>query len=68
MLCLMKNPRVHKKLVAEIDGALQEGKIPPSETQVISDAQARTLPYLQAVIKEVGPCYDGSEMLSSSIN
>ncbi|KIX07159.1 uncharacterized protein Z518_01812 [Rhinocladiella mackenziei CBS 650.93] len=52
MLCILRDPRVHKKLVAEIDEAVKEHKISSSETEVIPDAQARTLPYLQAVIKE----------------
>jgi cytochrome P450 len=45
MLYIMTNPNVYKKLQAEIDSTLY-----PSS--VISDAQSRTLPYLQAVLKE----------------
>ena len=45
MLYIMTNSQVYAKLQAEIDATLREG-------QVISDSQARTLPYLQAVIKE----------------
>lgn len=45
MLYIMTNPNVYKKLQAEIDSTLY-----PST--VISDAQSRTLPYLQAVLKE----------------
>jgi cytochrome P450 len=45
MLLIITNPHVYKKLQAEIDSTVRAGS-------VISDAQARTLPYLQAVIKE----------------
>jgi hypothetical protein len=55
MLCLMKSPRVRDKLLTEIDQAILEHKIPFGLSEVITDSQARKLPYLQAVIKEVGP-------------
>jgi cytochrome P450 len=45
MLYIMTNPNVYRKLQAEIDLTVREGG-------VISDKQARTLPYLQAIIKE----------------
>lgn len=45
MLYIMTNPHVYRKLQAEIDATIRK------ET-VISDKQARTMPYLQAVIKE----------------
>jgi cytochrome P450 len=45
MLYIMTHPGVYQKLQAEIDSTVREGK-------VISDKQARSLPYLQAVIKE----------------
>lgn len=54
MLCLMKSPRVRDKLLTEIDQAMLEHKIPSGFSEVIADSQARKLPYLQAVIKEVG--------------
>jgi len=38
--------------MAEIDQAVAAGKI-PSDDLIISNAQARDLPYLQACIKEV---------------
>ena len=41
----MTNPRVYRNIQAEIDSTIREGL-------VISDKQARTLPYLQAIIKE----------------
>jgi cytochrome P450 len=47
MLHLSTNPRVLRKLQAEIDSV---GPLPESE--VISDERARTLPYLSAVLKE----------------
>lgn len=45
LLHLITNPRVYNKLRAEFDAN-------PWDTPVISDAHARTLPYLQAVVKE----------------
>lgn len=56
MLCLMRDSRVTKKLVAEIDQAMKEHKIPSGTAEVVGDSQARDLPYLQAVIKEVSRC------------
>jgi cytochrome P450 len=58
MLYVMTNPSIYKKLQAEIDSTNRAGRI-------ISDAQARTLPYLQAVIKEAARlCPPATGMLS----
>lgn len=53
MLCLMKNENAYKKMMHEIDDAVRAGKVPNGPEEVVSDSQARQLPYLQAVIKEV---------------
>ena len=53
MLCLMQNKKAYKKLVVEIDHAIEAGNVPISLEEVVRDSQARQLPYLQAVIKEV---------------
>jgi cytochrome P450 len=45
MLYIITNPQVYSTLQAEIDSTI-------TSTHTISDAQARTLPYLQAVLKE----------------
>ena len=45
MLFTISNPRVYEKLQVEIDSITIKGA-------VISDDEARTLPYLQAIIKE----------------
>jgi cytochrome P450 len=45
----MTNPYIYNKLRAEIDGAIIAGKI---SSPVVRDAEARALPYLQAVIME----------------
>ena len=50
LLCLFTNPRVYQKLQAEIDDAVKSGKAP--STGIITDAEARRLEYLQAVIRE----------------
>ena len=48
MLYLLTHPRVYAKLQAEVDARVREGYA----GAVIPDAEARKLPYLQAVIKE----------------
>ena len=49
MLYLMTNPVAYQRLKSEIDDAVHAGKI---SSPVVTDAEARALPYLQAVIKE----------------
>lgn len=48
LLFIMTNPRVYRRLQAEIDEGIREGRI----SSPITDAEARELPYLQAVIRE----------------
>ncbi|OTB06285.1 hypothetical protein M426DRAFT_21079 [Hypoxylon sp. CI-4A] len=48
LLFLASNPLAYNKLKSEIDAAIQNGVI----SSPIKDAEARQLPYLQAVIKE----------------
>ncbi|KAK8058923.1 pisatin demethylase [Apiospora phragmitis] len=53
LLYLMTHPRVYAKLPSEIDTFRpQNNKMSSAGDGVISDADARKLPYLQAVIKE----------------
>lgn len=52
LLHTMTNARVYNKLQREIDDAVGEGKAPRAGEGLISAAQARQLPYLQAVIRE----------------
>jgi hypothetical protein len=40
--------------MVEIDDALAGRRIPSGPTEIITEAQAKELPYLQACIKEVG--------------
>lgn len=51
LLYVMSNPRVYTKLQAEIDETVQSGTAPASPA-IISDAEARKLPYLCAVVRE----------------
>ncbi|RMZ78725.1 hypothetical protein DV737_g3781, partial [Chaetothyriales sp. CBS 132003] len=51
LLGILSSPLVYQKLIKEIDEGVAAGKI-PSDDLIISDAQARELPYLQACIKE----------------
>ncbi|KAF9878334.1 benzoate 4-monooxygenase cytochrome p450 [Colletotrichum karsti] len=48
ILFIITNPHVYARLQAEIDSAVQEGRI----SSPITDAEARKIDYLQAVIKE----------------
>jgi len=52
LLQLMTNPRVYAKLQREVDDAVCDGKAPTPGEGFISSAQAKQLPYLQAVIRE----------------
>ncbi|KAL6232017.1 hypothetical protein BDW75DRAFT_29334 [Aspergillus navahoensis] len=52
LLHLMTNPRVYAKLRKEIDDAVRRGHVPATGRGLITAAQAKQLPYLQAVIRE----------------
>lgn len=52
LLCIMSNPRVHAKLIEEIHDAIKADKVSAEWDSIISNEQAKTLPYLQACIKE----------------
>lgn len=47
-LFIISNPRVHAKLRSEIDEAESQGQI----SSPVTDTEAKSLPYLQACIKE----------------
>ncbi|GAB1315638.1 hypothetical protein MFIFM68171_05848 [Madurella fahalii] len=48
LLFIITNPVVYRRLQTEIDTGIKEGRI----SSPITDAEARNLPYLQAVIRE----------------
>ncbi|KAH3907555.1 hypothetical protein HBI56_159840 [Parastagonospora nodorum] len=50
MLYIITHPRVYRKLQLEIDEAVKSGVAP--ESGVVSDAEARKLPYLGAIVRE----------------
>ncbi|KAL4995725.1 cytochrome P450 [Aspergillus recurvatus] len=52
LLHLMTNARVYVKLQREIDDAVSRGLAPTTGQGLITAAQAKQLPYLQAVIRE----------------
>jgi len=53
LLHIMTNPRVYHALQREIDDAVRSGRAPATGTgQLITAAQAKQLPYLQAVTAE----------------
>ncbi|KAL1612353.1 hypothetical protein SLS60_000579 [Paraconiothyrium brasiliense] len=52
LLYIMTNPRVYGKLQQEVDVAVRDGKAPASGRGIINLAEAKQLPYLQAVIRE----------------
>jgi cytochrome P450 len=49
MLYIISSPRVYNRLLTEIDSSVSNDKI---SRPVVTDEEARALPYLQAVIKE----------------
>ncbi|KAF2728856.1 cytochrome P450 monooxygenase, partial [Polyplosphaeria fusca] len=51
MLYLISHPRVYRKLQVEVAHAVESGLVQDSDA-IISEAQAKTLPYLNAVIRE----------------
>ncbi|KAK4039647.1 cytochrome P450 [Parachaetomium inaequale] len=51
VLCLLTHPRVSSKLQGEVDAAVRAGRVPPSPG-LVSDTEARGMPYLQACLKE----------------
>ena len=52
LLHLMTNPRVYLKLQREVDDAVRRDRAPSTGGGLVTAAQARQLPYLQAVIRE----------------
>ena len=52
LLHIMTSPRVYHKLQQEIDTAVRDGLAPAAGEGLITAAQAKQLPYLQAVIAE----------------
>jgi hypothetical protein len=49
MLFVMTNPRVYKRLQAEIDNYLKASNIP--RNQIIRSKNSEALPYLHAIIR-----------------
>lgn len=52
LLCIFSHPRVHAKLIKEIEHTVASGNFGSGTNNIISDEQAKELPYLQACIKE----------------
>ncbi|KAJ5360109.1 hypothetical protein N7517_009300 [Penicillium concentricum] len=52
LLYLITNPRVYFKLQREIDDAVRHGRAPSTGEGLVTSSQAKSLPYLQAVIRE----------------
>ncbi|KAJ5417304.1 uncharacterized protein N7487_000854 [Penicillium crustosum] len=52
LLYIMTNPRVYFKLQQEVDDAVHRGLAPSMSEGLVTAAQAKGLPYLQAVIRE----------------
>ncbi|KAL8692393.1 MAG: hypothetical protein Q9218_002583 [Villophora microphyllina] len=49
---MIKNPKCHRRLLVEIDAAVQSGLIKDTSTGVVSWTESQKLPYLDACIKE----------------
>ncbi|KAK4186967.1 cytochrome P450 [Podospora australis] len=52
MLHIIANPRVQRKLQKEIDEIVASGKVAAISEGIISQTTAKSLPYMQAVIRE----------------
>jgi cytochrome P450 len=52
LLHVMGNPRVYALLQREVDAAVRDGKAPAAGEGLVSFAQTKELPYLQAVVRE----------------
>lgn len=51
MLHLITHPRIYNRLQAEVDAAVRSGAA-PATPDVVQDTSLKTLPYLQAVVRE----------------
>ena len=52
LLNIISHPRVHSKLLSEIQSTVATGNFGTDTDNIVSDVQAKELPYLQACIKE----------------
>lgn len=52
LVSLLTNPRAYARLRTEIDGAIAKGAIQGGGGRPATDAEAKKLPYLQAVLRE----------------
>lgn len=52
LLHIITNPRVYTKIQDEIDMAVRDSRAPPASGGLITGAQTKQLPYLQATIRE----------------
>ncbi|KAH8810918.1 cytochrome P450 71A20 [Xylogone sp. PMI_703] len=62
LLYIMTNPRIYRKLQHEIDEVVRTGILSEIGSKIVSYAQAKQLPYLQAVIRE------GIRMFTPAVN
>jgi cytochrome P450 len=49
---LLKAPRVYRKLMQELDGAVKDGIISSTTDEIVTWKSSQTLPYLDAVVQE----------------
>ena len=54
---LLKNPRTLRKLLAELDDAASNGRLPADPSALITWEQSQTLTYFNAVVKEAMRLY-----------
>ena len=54
---LLKNPRTYRKLLAELDDAAANGRIPTNPSALITWEQSQALTYFNAVVKEAMRLY-----------
>lgn len=64
---LLRNPPVYRKLMAELDEAVQSGLIANREQGLVTWSESQNLPYLDAVIQESFRLYPAAGLLLERI-
>lgn len=64
---LLRNPRVYRNLMAELDEAVQSGLIANREQGIVTWSESQKLPYLDAVVQESFRLYPAAGLLLERI-
>lgn len=64
---LLKNPQCYRKLIVELDAAIEVGNVQNDPTGVVTWAESQKLPYLDACIKEAFRLHPAAGLLLERI-